>query len=627
MALQVMKRLCIPVKSDFSRPHRLCNIRFSTVEITRSTEIQTVIRDAEARHESHIRNERQTNPIQAVFSAPGGGKSRFLDMLADAVGCIDESCLLGSVVLPISYNGVVGTPSSVDEWAGTRHDFGLAARILWSHFSESGARVSQFSSFVLHMKMVAPMMNHNQAVEAVMQHLGTDRVLLLVDELIKSELVAEDWPVKILTSIGELLDSYAGFNAVVASLKPSPIIRQQSTSGRPVRWVQLAPFTLHESLMIMQPALEKHAHLGKGGVLKKLVSDVGGHPRGLEVLVRALNKHLKPSMRNIEIVNAVVAEFCVFSSCLGPLSQEAVQLALRGTLAPLSEPVGSTTVEGLISSGVFLNSEVNMMEVTSIVGRLSIMLLRVFCAGSSSGMNQAKENLVDCITETVLQNDPRFEWVDMEVFHAQFEVLVRLVGHTGPKSLAKFYARNRTLHAPKAIREVSIEFCNKTDGVIAPTDTQRSIFGGFLDQPTCSAVYLARSGQAGFDMVTFEKKSGGGYVAIFVETRYSKPEATTTLGSKEARQKWAHCLAWRENSEAARILEISPDDCFLVVASWRSGEPAAIQASEVMDEDSHILVLGRAELTRFYTPTLVSRPHWIAGSNLVRVEGNAVGFD
>ena len=128
-------------------------------------------------------------------------------------------------------------------------------------------------------------------------------------------------------------------------------------------------------------------------------------------------------------------------------------------------------------------------------------------------------------------------------------------------------------------------------------------------------------------MVTFEEKAGGGHVAIFVDTKYSEPEATTTLGLEEARRKWAHCLAWRENSEAARILGIGPEDCFLVVASWRCGEPVAIQATEAMDDDSHILVLGRAELTRFYTPTLVSRPHLIAGGDLVRVEGAAADGD
>ncbi len=300
VAIQGMVLLGIPVKVDFSRQHRLCPIHFSTVEIARRAEIQAVIRDAEARHGRHLNNERQTNPIHAVFAAPGGGKSRILDLLADAVRSIRESCLCGSVVLPISYNGVVGTPSSVDERAGTAHDFGLAARILWSHFAEPGVQASQFSRFFRHMRKAVPDMNHFQALEAVMEHQGTDRVFLLVDELIKSEQVAEEWPFKILSSIGELLDTYAGFNAVVALLKPSPIIRQQSVSGRPARWVPLAPFTLHESLEIMKPAMEKHAHLGKVGVLRMLVSDVGGHPRGLEVLTGALNKHLKPGMLNAD---------------------------------------------------------------------------------------------------------------------------------------------------------------------------------------------------------------------------------------------------------------------------------------------------------------------------------------
>ncbi len=128
-------------------------------------------------------------------------------------------------------------------------------------------------------------------------------------------------------------------------------------------------------------------------------------------------------------------------------------------------------------------------------------------------------------------------------------------------------------------------------------------------------------------MVTFEEKSGGGFVAIFVDTKYSAPQATTSLGLEEARRRWALCLAWRKESEAARIMEIGPEDCFLVLASWSSGEPVAIQAREMMDKDSHILVLGRAELTHFYTPTLVSRPHWIAGRDLVRIEGEAADGD
>jgi hypothetical protein len=154
----------------------------------------------------------------------------------------------------------------------------------------------------------------------------------------------------------------------------------------------------------------------------------------------------------------------------------------------------------------------------------------------------------------------------------------------------------------------------------------RSICNRFTHGPTCSAVYMAGSGQAGFDMVTFEERSGGGYVAIFVDNKYSGPplDATTPLGSEEARRKWAHCLAWREESEAAGIMGIGPEDCFLVVASWRCGEGVGMEAMEALDDDSHILVLGREHLTRFYTPTLVSRPHLIAGRDLVRVEGDGL---
>jgi hypothetical protein len=173
------------------------------------------------------RNERQTSPIKAMFAAPGEGKSRFLDLLADAVRGTGESCLGCSVVLPISYNGVAGTPMSIDERVGTPHKFGLAERIHWSHFAERGADALQFSCSRVRTQEADPSMDHFQAVEAVMEDQGSDSVLLLVDELIKSEQVSrKKRPLKILSSIGELL-------ALVASLKPSPITQQQSASGRP----------------------------------------------------------------------------------------------------------------------------------------------------------------------------------------------------------------------------------------------------------------------------------------------------------------------------------------------------------------------------------------------------------
>jgi hypothetical protein len=78
------------------------------------------------------------------------------------------------------------------------------------------------------------------------------------------------------------------------------------------------------------------------------------------------------------------------------------------------------------------------MEVTSIVALLSIMLLLAFCENCEM-MDQAESYLVKCITETALQNDPRFEWEDMRILQAQCEVILRLAGCTGRKSLAESY--------------------------------------------------------------------------------------------------------------------------------------------------------------------------------------------
>ena len=102
----------------------------------------------------------------------------------------------------------------------------------------------------------------------------------------------------------------------------------------------------------------------------------------------------------------------------------------------LHEQVGAYTVEELISRGTFLNSEVGINGV-GLVPRLSIMLLRAFC------MISGEWDLVNCITAAALCSDPMFD--DMEVFHAQWEVLLRLVGCVGKMSLADFYSRNHKI--------------------------------------------------------------------------------------------------------------------------------------------------------------------------------------
>jgi hypothetical protein len=112
-----MERLNIPLKKDFSCPHTLCHAKISPVQIERKGEIRSVMQAIEDRNRNRKDGDQSLNPLLAIFSAPGGGKSRFLDILANHVrGTKKEtpSCLYGSVVLAISYNGATGTASKID---------------------------------------------------------------------------------------------------------------------------------------------------------------------------------------------------------------------------------------------------------------------------------------------------------------------------------------------------------------------------------------------------------------------------------------------------------------------------------------------------------------------------------
>jgi hypothetical protein len=652
--MKAMRMLEIPMKGDFSLPHTLCHTHFSSVKIDREEEIRSVIQAVENRRGNRNQLDRISNPMLAIFSAPGGGKSRFLDILADHVLNMDadtSSCLRGSVVLAVSYNGETGTSSSVDKELGMSSGFGLAARILWSYFA--GNNLLQFNEFCCMLLEMIPRLSPTLAVKAVVEHRtraaagsscppGTlteerpqqsglladekveSRVLLLVDELIKSEEVVEGFSSQILLRIGELLDSFADFNAVVTSLKPGPMFQLNSTSGRPLTWISLRPFTLEESLSTLRETLDRYASFRE--MMTLCVSDVGGHPRGLETLRIALDNFFKSrgadarNILEIELLDSVVREFAKFYNAHGKLTMGMVRTSLRGRSVDFKERVGDFTVEELTAQGVFLNSEVDFMRPRNFVPRLSIMRLRVFAMTELFFGDDKK--LFACVKMAALRSVPEFHFTDMEVFHAQWEVLVRLVGWAGQMSLADFYRRDGLSVMPRTAESVTIDFCAKTDGVIAASD-ERSIFCGLSATPSCQAVYLAHSGQWGFDMVMFEKKVGGGHVAIFIDTNYSPPNAETCLRSSDLGQKWDNCLEWCRTSQAMRALEVASEDCFLVMVSWRFGDPAKNRKHLLRDQRSRILLLDRNDLTRLYTPTLASRPHLITGKSLVCVESAA----
>jgi hypothetical protein len=42
-----------------------------------------------------------------------------------------------------------------------------------------------------------------------------------------------------------------------------------------------------------------------------------------------------------------------------------------------------------------------------------------------------------------------------------------------------------------------------------------------------------KTNNSGFDIIIFEKKVGGGYIALNIECKFSYPESSTTLRSRE----------------------------------------------------------------------------------------------
>jgi hypothetical protein len=556
----------------------------------------------------------------AVFACPGGGKSRFLDLVSEYLTSLrsdSPSCLGDSLVLAMSYNGVTCTPSGVDADLGLSASFSLAARIVWSHFIEQGQPTDQFFKFCRFLQENVPDMRVEDCLRLVMNHGEKPRVFLLIDELIASEIVSADSPWKVLSCIGAILDHFPNVNVLVSSLKPSPLLKLQSQSGRPIKWIGLPAFTLQESLELVEQDLSQYKQQHTVHLLQLMVSDLGGHPRGLETLLAVLNQHYRGECLPGDLMNSIVPEFNKFYPSLPGmrLNDEIVMTALNGRGVGLHRMIGKFSIEDLTANGVFLNSVINNSAREDSFPRLSMMQLRVFA--------DTMGELSSCCRE-LAKTTSEFYHNEMELFHAQWEVLTRLVGWTGEKSLAAFYSSDQGKKWPAKTEKVRINFNLKTDGIIGVMD-ERSIFHLFEGSPSCRAVYIAKPGQAGFDMIMFEERAAGGHVAIFVANKYTEPGTTTWLKGQEPRAKLDFCLQWCEESQECKALGIKSEDCFLVVASWRNGEPERIQRCELNDPESRILVLGRSQLMSLYTPTLISRPQFIlrfaekpAGSSEIR---------
>ena len=344
--------------------------------------------------------ERQMNPLVALQSAPGGGKSAMLDTLAlmsskglwtqhhcgGDVGMRDA--LNNSIPIPVTYN-------SGSEVSLTRHDAdvdgGLALRILHAFFVDS--KVMPFSQFwLLFPKQCLP--SASQAVDACLlaaklETGGTRGVLLLVDEIAKLLSLEPNAP--LLTVLGGLLDTFSSeqFNLVCTTLDAVMLKEKITPSGRGIVWAPLPAIERLSAEQLMLRALQRvDAAATKLPLEVRItISDAAGHPRSLQHVLEAMLDVRRscgvstgparlPPLQVLR--DNVLARFKL--SNIDMPSFAAIQAALRGLKLPLSSmPLGDgKTLHALVAIGVFFNTDVEAGASLSLVPKLSMLRLLQF---------------------------------------------------------------------------------------------------------------------------------------------------------------------------------------------------------------------------------------------------------
>lgn len=215
---------------------------------------------------------RLDNPLVALRSAPGGGKSSMLDVLGvlsahalwDADLCPDErmrSILNSSVPAPIAYNG--GSDPAVLTY-DSDVEMGLALRILHSFFV--GARADRLNIAEFSPQLLAPgeTLVVETAVRACLLAAKKQRgsecgILLAVDEIVKLMRVKPD--ANLLSLRGRLLDTFspAQLNIVVTSLDALEIVKDHAVSNRMIRWARLPALGQEAAESMMRGALHREA--------------------------------------------------------------------------------------------------------------------------------------------------------------------------------------------------------------------------------------------------------------------------------------------------------------------------------------------------------------------------------
>jgi hypothetical protein len=591
---------------------------------------------------------RLLNPLVALQSSPGGGKSTVLDCAALLCThdlwprfCSDASMcgiLAASVPVTVTFN----SGSEVDfKHADLDTGTGLALRILHSFFAPA-MRFDTFAALLPAGKTLKP----SVAVECCLAALpaqGPKRgILLLVDEVIK----LGDRATGLLSVAGALLDDFPAhqFNAVCTTLDAKAFIDLATGSKRPIAWAPLPALP-------QQPAEGMLRHALKLGALPRAVrvalSDCAGHPRSQQYV-----KDAAEALQRADPATWMADEGKLLrslrESVVGRLLRHdtwVVRAALEGCALRLDEPVPCApaadrrSLRELISAGIFLNTDV--ANVTQAAPKLSMMSLLASC--SSGLVGKAAKQLAAVEVQAAAS---RMAGKPFEDFVACWLHLRLLLAAEGGSALTLQHLLLDPLQhdhptlgdaLPLELMEAELRVPHN----VKVYRTEDSL-AGYLNSNTGKAgcalqsnvVYTFGSDNPGFDsLVLLDARAGAaptgtaqqhGRVAVAFEPRFSTPTSVLVDDADTVDRK---VQVWKQQMQLLKDkCRVAPERCLLVYLAVRGvqlGDKDRSAADHRRQlEENRALVIDRASAASLLTSTLADRAFFTQD---LRVQPTAAG--
>ncbi|GES76038.1 hypothetical protein GLOIN_2v1783590 [Rhizophagus clarus] len=621
------------VKADFRKPHKLCVNRCKFERKGREESFHKAydsiliqyLNVQRAIKENLDLNDRLYYPLFALQSAPGGGKTFFIDEFAsfknddfdsylqkkpDAELIINE--LRNSVAICISYNGSSSYNPNID---GDGGEMGLVMRIIWSYFFD-GTKLP-WNFFYNQFKGKFCSLDILTAIESIIHHSGKS-VLLCVDEIMK---IGPPNIINLLASLYVPYQSFAvkdkRFRFIVSTLDAVRLWDIQTSSGRDINWIPLRRLELSESIDLFSKLIEK---LGpdrpdRAFIIKKCISDCNGHPRTLESLYELLSKN-NTALETYNFATIIEVLTKEIRPWYGDITFSIVKLALLGEPVDLKRKVEvkdkELSVKDLITSGIYINSVTEDTTNLKVIPTLSLVSLYYFSMTNDEDGNA--KTVAKMLKDIFLVEDyfdlKSNDGKTFEMFHMRWELLYRALHHKDgmEMDLHEIYGLPSRKGIKIGIQRKNIVELQK-DIEFPQNGEIRDRKGNIIKDLEKYVFIPTKLTNNGFEMVMFEKKTEGGYIAINVECKFSYPDSVSKLSSDKIRKKYKSVRTKyfsHVKSDSETIigeLGMTIDDIYLVMVTWRD---MGKLDDDIMN-NKNIIIVEKKNLEVIYSPSLVSR--------------------